>query len=199
MGVDLRTEDGGVINSEQLFADQGVSGNRGAIWDENPTNNQGSGGPTIVALIQTTVQGSGLFNFSAKGNATCVAADVSTWNLTMQKGTGPVTTTGGGSPGTSNSITPPEGGLALIATGVAGTGIAITAGAGTSQTLANEAATIGASATLLDKFSCSGTCQDGATGKPYAEGNVFLVLSYTNSVANRQIGNLVLSLTEVGG
>ena len=175
-------------------------GNVGAIYDQNTTSNQGSGGPTIVALIQLTVKGSGRFRFSAKANATVVSGDTSQWTLTTQSGTGAVTTTGGASTGSSNGIVPATGVALVSNSGVPGTGIVITGGNGLdTQTIATEGGgtTIGAGATLLDKFNASGVLQNGGYG-PFAPSgsNVFLILSYTNSAGNRQIGNIVLSLEE---
>ncbi len=178
----------------------GTVTNVGAIYDQNTTSNQGSGGPTIVALIQLTVKGSGRFRFSAKANATVVSGDTSQWTLTTQSGTGAVTTTGGASTGGSNGIVPATGVALVSNSGVPGTGIVITGGNGLdTQTIATEGGgtTIGVGATLLDKFNASGVLQNGNNG-PFAPSgsNVFLILSYTNSAGNRQIGNIVLSLEE---
>jgi hypothetical protein len=175
-------------------------GNVGAIYDQNTASNQGSGGPTIVALIQLTVKGSGRFRFSAKANATVVSGDTSQWTLTTQSGTGAVTTTGGATTGSSNGIVPTTGVALVSNSGVPGTGIVITGGNGLdTQTIATEGGgtTIGAGATLLDKFNASGVLQNGNNG-PFAPSgsNVFLILSYTNSNGNRQIGDIVLSLEE---
>ena len=175
-----------------------IVSNIGSIYDQSPTSLQGSGGPTIIALIQAVVKGSGIFRFSAKGQVTCVAGDQSTWALTTQMGTGVVTTTGGSSTGTSNGIIP-TGGVALISSSVvAGTGIAITGGSGlNTQTLAQEVATIAAASTLVDKFSVAGITQNGNNGPFTLGNNAFLILSYTNNTANRQLGDIGLSFEEV--
>jgi hypothetical protein len=173
--------------------------NIGSMWNEGPSGSQGHSGspPQIIALVQTTVQRSGVFRISAKANALCVAADVSTWTVKALYGVGAVATTGGASVTTANGIIP-TGGLSLISNGASGTGIAITTGQSGSDTLATEATAIGADASLLDKFDYSNTVQNGNTGLPFIVGdNVFLALYYQNSVADRLISSVNLSLEEV--
>lgn len=181
---------------------RGGLGNYIAITQGVTTNPEGAGGPTIVALVKTTVKASGIFLWSVSADAAAVAADVGTWTVTSQSGAGAVTSTGGGAPGgviegkTGSSFS------ALVATAVAGTGIVITAGGGgelTQYTRAETEATAGAN----DTVSASGIMQNSVTAAaganvPFGSGvNVFLVLKYTNSVANRAITSINMSLLEL--
>jgi hypothetical protein len=171
-----------------------ITGNRAWITFQITTNSQGAGGPTILALVQLVTVGSGIFRWAAGGAAGAVAADISTWDVTSQTGTGAFTTTGG------TQVTAAKGnGVAesqsLFASGAAGTGIVITAGGGTLQTLSTKAITVG-TAYVGDKFSDSGLVYNA--GAPFPVGsNVALSLQYTNSVANRAITSLNLYLEEI--
>jgi len=192
--LDVRLADG--TDATIVVPTAGQSGNRGWITDQTTSNAQGAGGPTIVALIQTTVKATGIFSWRASAELAAVAADVVTWTVTLQSGNGAVTTTGGTFTGTSNGNAP-TGGLALISTGVAGTGIVITAGAGASQTLVSSGKTIGTAA-VNDLFAASGLAWSNTLGAPYTDGtNVFLCLAVTDSVANRAVSNINLSLEEL--
>ena len=102
-----------------------------------------------------------------------------------------------------------------LSNGMAGTGIVITAGGGGAKTQDSSARTIGAGATLQDFYSASGlmvnvapvagapqiqsaSVQNYRTASSFPLGsNVFLILSYTNSAANRAISGIELTLEEV--
>lgn len=156
----------------------------------SPTNAEGSGGPTIVALVQLVCKASGVFDWSVSGSAAAAAAaDVSTWTVTSQTGTGTPTYTGNGASGVGGQV----------ATAAAGTGIAITAGGGGSLTQYVGAKTVGTAA-VGDTICATGTMHNSVSASvvtPFTRGNnVFLVLSYTNSAANRALSNLCLRLSE---
>lgn len=164
--------------------------NAALISNQSTTNAQGSGGPTIIALVQLVCKASGIFDWAvAASSAAAAAADVSTWTVTTQTGTGTPTYTGNTAIGVGGQF----------ASGSAGTGIAITAGGGGELTLASLAKTIGTAA-VGDTIAASGACQNvagGTTLTPFTRGNnVFLLLKYTNSVANRAITGMSLSLRE---
>ena len=154
------------------------------------TNGQGSGGPTLIAVAQLTCSASGIFDYQVFASCpTAAAVDVTTFTVTSQTGTGAVAFTGNGAAGQG----------CQVATGAAGTGIVISTGGGGSITHAALAKTIGTAA-VGDVCSASGVLQNVTNSgvlTPFTRGNnVFLCLAYTNSVANRVVSNISLSLRE---
>jgi len=154
------------------------------------TNAQGSGGPTLIAVAQLTCSASGIFDYVILASAAAAAAaDVVTWTVTSQTGTGAVAFTGNGAAGQG----------CQVATGVAGTGIVISTGGGGAITHGTFAKTIGTAA-VGDTVYAAGVLQNvtgSAVLTPFTRGsNVFLGLSITDSVANRVVSNISLSLRE---
>jgi hypothetical protein len=180
-------------------------GNYAVINQSATTNAEGSGGPTTCALVCVTAQASGIFMWYASAVSAAAAADVSTWSVTSQTGTGAATTTGGGAP-TGYFYGPPyietaPASAPLVATAIAGTGIVITAGGGSSKIQYSRAQTIGTAA-VDDSFSAFGIMQNSLTALgarvPFTRGsNVFLLLNYTNSVANRAVSDINLGIVEL--
>ena len=186
----------------------GTTGATGALPVQNrvaqdgnaTTNGQGVGGPTIVAVTQAVVTGTGLFRWTVSCNIpTAAAGDVSTPQLVFQCGTGAVTYTGAGNVGSNNGSIVPAGATVVVANGGAGTGIVITGGL-TGPTTCTPGAqvqkTIGTTA-VGDGFSASGFLRAASgVGLPFGA-NVFAELEYTNSGGNRIVQNIVLTLEEV--
>ena len=178
-------------------------GNYAVITQGSTTNGEGSGGPTACALVCLTAQVSGIFLWWASAEvAAATAADVSTFTMTSQTGTGTPTVTGGGAPSgyfygpTANPLAGPE-----TATATAGTGLVITAGGGSAKTQYVRAETLGTGSTG-DSFTAVGVMQNSVTAAgtrtPFTKGNnVFLLLSYTNTAANRVLSDINLGLLEL--
>lgn len=172
--------------------------NAGWITNGATTNGQGSGGPTIVALVQLVCKSSGIFDYmvSASQNA-AAATEVVTWTLTSQTGTAAVVLTGDG-------VAPGSGGVAQgigshVATAAAGTGIVISTGGGSEITWNSSAFTVGTAA-VGSAFASVGTLHNSVSATaitPFTRGsNVFLVLKVTNSASNRVVNNINMSLHE---
>jgi hypothetical protein len=168
--------------------------NKGWMNDQTTTNGQGVGGPTTVAIVQATARGSGIFRFNAAAaQAAAAAAEVVTWDVSYEEGTGVVTATGG----TAATLGGKSSGEVLYASAAAGTGIVITAGGGTNEQLASEATTIGTAAVGSD-FAAGGLFWNNVTNLPFAAGtNVILKLRITNSATNRVVSSINVALEEI--
>ena len=163
------------------------------------TNGQGVGGPTIVAVTQGVVTGSGLFRWSFACNIpTAAAGDVSTIQIVFQCGTGVVAYTGQASVAANNGSIVPAGSSVVVASGVAGTGIAITGGLTGPTTCTPGAQAQKTLGTLAagDAFSASGFLRAASGAGLPLGANVFAELEYTNVGGNRVVQNIVLTLEE---
>ena len=163
--------------------------NLALLTNVSPTNAQGAGGPTCVALLTLVSKYSGVFDFTVSGLAAAAAADVSTWSIITQTGLVAPTYTGA----------TPSGVSGQLSTGAAGTGIALATGGGGLLTQSSQSITIGTGATG-DRFSPAGLIHNSVTAgiiTPFARGSyVILQLSYTNTVASRALSGLCMSLRE---
>ena len=163
--------------------------NLALLTNVSPTNAQGAGGPTCVALLALVSKYSGVFDFTVSGLAAAAAADVSTWSIITQTGLVAPTYTGA----------TPSGVSGQLSTGAAGTGIALATGGGGLLTQAAQSITVGTGATG-DRFSTAGMLHNSVTAgviTPFARGSsVILQLSYTNTVASRALSGLCMSLRE---
>ena len=164
--------------------------NAAFILNQATTNGQGSGGPTIVAAVSLVCSASGIFDYAVSASCpTAAAVDVSTWTVTAQTGTGALAFTGN----------TPVGQGGQFASAAAGTGIVVSSGGGGEITLGSFVKTIGTGA-VGDAVCDAGALQNvigGTTLTPFTRGNnVLLLLKYTNSVANRVVSQMKLSLRE---
>ena len=163
--------------------------NLALLTNVSPTNAQGAGGPTCVALLTLVSKYSGVFDFTVSGLSAAAAADVSTWSIITQTGLVAPTYTGATASGVSGQLS----------TGAAGTGIALATGGGGLLTQTAQSITVGTGATG-DRFSTAGMLHNSVTAgviTPFARGSsVVLQLSYTNTVASRALSGLCMSLRE---
>lgn len=163
--------------------------NLALLTNVSPTNAQGAGGPTCVALLTLVSKYSGVFDFTVSGLSAAGAADVSTWSIITQTGLVAPTYTGATTSGVGGQLS----------TGAAGTGIALATGGGGLLTQAAQSITVGTGATG-DRFSTAGMLHNSVTAgaiTPFARGSyVILQLSYTNTVASRALSGLCMSLRE---
>lgn len=156
-------------------------------------NGQGVGGPTICALLSLTAKYSGVFDYSvAAAQPAAAGAEAVTFTLTSQTGTPALVFTGQGAAGVGGQI----------ATGAAGTGIAVSAGGGGELILAAPAFTVGTAAAGAS-FAQSGILHNSNVATvitPFARGsNVLLLLKITNSVTSRVVSSISMSLRERQG
>ena len=164
--------------------------NLALLTNVSPTNAQGAGGPTCVALLTLVSKYSGVFDFTASGLCSnAQPSDFSTWSIITQTGLVAPTYTGATASGVGGQLS----------TGAAGPGIALATGGGGLLTQAAQSITVGTGA-AGDRFSMAGMLHNSVTAgviTPFARGsNVILQLSYTNSVASRGISGLCMSLRE---
>ena len=157
------------------------------------TNGQGVGGPTICALLSLTAKFSGVFDYSvAAAQPTAAGAEVATFTLTSQTGAAALVFTGQTASGVGGQL----------ATAAAGTGIVVSAGGGGELVLAAPAFTVGTAAAGAS-FAQSGILHNSNVATaivPFARGqNVLLLLKMTNSVTNRVVSSISMSLRERQG
>jgi hypothetical protein len=164
--------------------------NAAFILNAATTNGQGSGGPTIVALVSLVCKASGIFDWSISAAQPAAAAtEVVTWTATSQTGAAALAFTGNTAVG--------QGGQ--VGTAAAGTGIVVSTGGGGELTVAAPVTTVGTAA-VGAFFAAQGTLHNVAGGTvltPFARGNnVLLLLKITNSATNRVVSSINMTLRE---
>ncbi len=180
-------------------ADSGMQ-DRIAMVDQATPVAEGSGGPTLIAILQATVKGTGRFRWSAGLSHAGVAGDTVTAAVNVQNdGTaGAPTYTNATDVPSNQGITPPtNSGNKIVGPAGAGTGIAFGAGFGGGPVqLAHDVKVIGTAASGYS-WSSSGDLYDFANGTGFPVGrHVYLVLVITNNTANRNCTGIAMSLEE---
>ena len=166
--------------------------NMAFMQNATTTNGQGVTGPTICALLSLTAKYSGVFDYSFAASQAAAATEVATFTLTSQTGSGALAFTGQSASGVGGQVS----------SAVAGTGIAVSTGGGGELVLASSAFTV-ATAGAGASYAQSGVLHNSITATvvtPFARGqNVLLLLKITNSVTNRQVTGISMSLRERQG